>query len=92
MLVRLVERDMVAAIGREIGFFTLPAAKSVGESGKVYTTDVIPEIFYGVQGKFIINCFALKDESVSLVIHEAEDSFIFLGVYLNNKSANKKKL
>ena len=77
---------MLADICCGIGYFTLLAVNSDAESGKVYTTYVSPEVFDGVQGKLKINklmrnvqenCFVLKDESVSLAIHEAEDSFIF---------------
>ncbi|MCE5285587.1 MAG: methyltransferase domain-containing protein [Pelosinus sp.] len=51
----LAEGDILADIGCGIGYFTLPAARMVGTSGKVYAIDVIPEMLAEVQGKIKSN-------------------------------------
>ena len=40
----LKQGDIVADIGCGIGYFTIPAANIVGDSGKVFAMDISPEM------------------------------------------------
>lgn len=40
----LHEGDTMADIGCGIGYFTIPASKIVGDSGKIFAMDLLPEM------------------------------------------------
>lgn len=47
----LQKGDFVADVGSGIGYFTLPAAEIVGESGMVFALDISPEMINELEGK-----------------------------------------
>lgn len=47
----LKPKDVVADIGCGIGYFTIPASEIVGETGKVFAMDILPEMIQEVQKK-----------------------------------------
>lgn len=56
----LHENDVMADIGCGIGYFTIPAAKIVGENGEVFAMDISPEMLGEVEIK-------VKDNNISNV-------------------------
>ena len=44
----LHEGDVMADIGCGIGYFTIPASKIVGDSGKIFAMDILPEMLQDV--------------------------------------------
>ena len=51
----LKEGDIVADIGCGIGYFTIPAAEIVGDSGKVFAMDILQEMLEEVEIKQKVN-------------------------------------
>lgn len=58
--------DVFVDVGCGIGYFTLPAAKSIGENGEVYAVDISPEMLKVVEEKVQIE----KLTNVKLIISE----------------------
>jgi len=61
--------DIIADIGCGIGYFTIPASKIVGESGKVFAMDILPEMLQDVGEK-------IKDNNISnieIILTEEND-------------------
>ncbi len=65
----LHEGDIMADIGCGIGYFTIPASKIVGDSGKVFAMDILPEMLQDVGEK-------IKDNNISnieIILTEEND-------------------
>ena len=65
----LHEGDIMADIGCGIGYFTIPAAKIVGDSGKIFAMDILPEMLQDVGEK-------IKDNNISnieIILTEEND-------------------
>ena len=54
----LKDGDIIADIGCGIGYFAIPASKIVGENGKVFAMDILPEMLKEVELK-------VKESSIS---------------------------
>lgn len=70
------------------GFFTLPAARIVGETGKIYAIDIDREAIDRLKAKLenenIINTEVIVSASEDMFIHEGIADIIFFGTVLHD--------
>jgi ubiquinone/menaquinone biosynthesis C-methylase UbiE len=75
-------------IGCGEGFFTLPAARIVGQNGRVYAIDTNPQSMAKLQKKAaeagLDNVFLTVKEAESSMVCEACADFIFFGIVLHD--------
>jgi ubiquinone/menaquinone biosynthesis C-methylase UbiE len=89
----LKEGDLVADFGCGPGYFSLPFAKAVGESGKVFALDVLPQALETVLGKMKNSALAnivasrvnLEKENGSKLDPDSLDWVILKDVLFQNK-------
>ena len=65
----LHEGDIMADIGCGIGYFSIPASKIVGDSGKIFALDILPEMLQDVEMK-------IKDNdtlNIEIILTEEND-------------------
>ncbi len=83
----LHEGDIMADIGCGIGYFSIPASKIVGNNGKIFALDILPEMLYQVEIKAKENnCSNIKTvltEENDLKLEEETITYAFLSVILH---------
>ena len=65
----LHEGDVMADIGCGIGYFTIPASKIVGDSGKIFAMDILPEMLQDVGIKIKENNIS----NIEIILTEEND-------------------
>ncbi|WHH61090.1 methyltransferase domain-containing protein [Petroclostridium sp. X23] len=79
---RLQEGDTIADIGCGIGYFSIPAAQIVGESGKVFAMDIslemIEELERKAENNNISNIKAIVTEENDLKVDDNSVSYAFI--------------
>ena len=79
--------DVGADIGCGIGYFTIPAAKMVGEEGKVFALDISEEMLMDVKNRSAVegigNLELLKVEENQLSLASDSTTFVFLAFVLH---------
>ena len=77
-----------ADIGCGQGFFTIPAAKIVGESGKVYASDIsetnIQKLREKVDGAGLTNIIMETGKAEDLILCDACADIVFFGIVLHD--------
>lgn len=90
----LHEGDTMADIGCGIGYFTIPAAKVVGGSGKIFamdiSTDMLKEVQIKVEENNISNVETVLTEENDLKIENDKVSFAFISFVLH-EADNKEE-
>lgn len=90
------EGDIVADIGCGIGYFTIPAAKIVSHSGKVFAMDISPEMLKEVQIKIdennIENIETVITEENSLKLEDGKVTIAFISFVLHEADDKEKFL
>jgi ubiquinone/menaquinone biosynthesis C-methylase UbiE len=85
--------DIIADIGCGIGYFTIPASKIVGDSGKIFAMDIIPEMLQDVEIKVnennISNIETILTEENDLKLKDDKITFAFISNVLHE--ANEKE-
>ena len=85
--------DIIADIGCGIGYFTIPASKIVGESGKVFAMDILPEMLQDVGEKIkdnnISNIEIILTEENDLKLEDNKITIAFISTVLHE--ADEKK-
>ncbi|QAT39774.1 class I SAM-dependent methyltransferase [Clostridium sp. JN-9] len=83
----LHEGDIMADIGCGIGYFSIPASKIVGNNGKIFALDILPEMLCQVEIKAKENnCSNIKTvltEENDLKLEEETITYAFLSVILH---------
>ena len=83
----LAEGDTIADIGCGPGFFTVPAARIVGDTGKVYAADMQGEMLSAVQGRVheleLSNVRVMKTSESDVPIPAESCEYILLAFVLN---------
>lgn len=89
----LEEGDIMADIGCGIGYFTIPASKIVGESGKIFAMDILSEMLEDVELKIsennISNIEMVLTEENNLKLEDNKATFAFISLVLHE--ANEKE-
>lgn len=89
----LHEGAIMADIGCGIGYFTIPASKIVGESGKIFAMDISPEMLKDVEIKIkdnnISNVETILTEENDLKLEDNKVTFAFISLVLHE--ANEKE-
>lgn len=79
--------DIVADIGCGIGYFSIPASKIVGDSGKVFAMDISPEMLEDVTIKInennISNIEIILTDENNLKLEDNKVSFAFISTVLH---------
>ena len=79
--------DIMADIGCGIGYFTIPASKIVGKSGKIFAMDISPEMLQDVEIKInenrISNVEPILTEENNLKLKDNEVTFAFISFVLH---------
>ena len=77
-----------ADIGCGQGFFTIPAAKIVGESGKVYASDISETNIQKLRGKVdaagLTNVIMATGKAEDLILCDACADIVFFGIVLHD--------
>jgi ubiquinone/menaquinone biosynthesis C-methylase UbiE len=85
-----------ADIGCGDGFFTLPAARLVGEKGTVYGLDINPDFIASIREKAekegLANIHLVVGKGEDVVLCEACADVVFFGIVLHDFSAPAKVL
>lgn len=85
--------DIMADIGCGIGYFTIPASKIVGESGKIFAMDILSEMLSDVKVKIkedsISNIELVLTEENDLKVEDNKVTFAFISLVLHE--ANEKE-
>jgi FkbM family methyltransferase len=83
----LHEGDVMADIGCGIGYFTIPASKIVGDNGKVFAMDILPEMLQDVGKKIkdnnISNIEIILTEENDLKLEDNKVTFAFISTVLH---------
>lgn len=83
----LKEGDIMADIGCGIGYFTIPASKIVGESGKIFAMDISSEMLQDVEIKInedsISNIEPILTEENNLKLEDNAVTFAFISFVLH---------
>lgn len=83
----LHEGDIMADIGCGIGYFTIPASKIVGDSGKVFAMDILPEMLQDVEIKIkninISNIEIILTEESDLKLEDSNITIAFISNVLH---------
>jgi ubiquinone/menaquinone biosynthesis C-methylase UbiE len=83
----LHEGDIMADIGCGIGYFTIPASKIVGKSGKIFAIDISPEMLQDVGIKInennISNVEIILTEENDLKLKDNAVTFAFISNVLH---------
>ncbi len=83
----LQEGDIMADIGCSIGYFTIPASKIVGENGKIFAMDILPEMLKDVEIKIsqnnISNVETVLTEENNLKLTDNKVTFAFISLVLH---------
>jgi len=89
----LHEGDIMADIGCGIGYFTIPASKIVGDSGKVFAMDILPEMLQDVEMKIkeknISNIKTILTEENDFKLEDNKVTIAFISLVLHE--ANEKE-
>ncbi|BCZ44402.1 methyltransferase type 11 [Clostridium gelidum] len=89
----LHEGDVMADIGCGIGYFTIPASKIVGDNGKIFAMDILPELLQDVKikikGNNISNVEIILTEENDLKLEDDKVTFAFISTVLHE--ADKKE-
>jgi ubiquinone/menaquinone biosynthesis C-methylase UbiE len=90
----LQEGNIMADIGCGIGYFTIPASKVVGKSGKIFAMDILPEMLNDVEIKIsennISNIETILTEENNLKLENNKATFAFISLVLH-EADNKEK-
>lgn len=90
----LEEGAIVADIGCGIGYFTIPASKIVGESGKILAMDILPEMLSDVEVKInednISNIELVLTEENDLKVEDNKVTFAFISLVLHEANEKEK--
>lgn len=92
----LQQGDIMADIGCGIGYFSIPAYKIVGEMGKIFAMDILPEMLQAVEiniNKYNIvsNIKTLLTTENNLKLEDNTISFAFISNVLH-EALDKEKL
>ena len=89
----LHEGDIMADIGCGIGYFSIPASKIVGDSGKIFALDILPEMLQDVEMKIkennISNIKTILTEENDLKLGDDKITIAFISTVLHE--ANEKE-
>jgi FkbM family methyltransferase len=89
----LHEGDIMADIGCGIGYFSIPASKIVGKSGKIFAIDILPKMLQDVEIKIkennILNIEIVLTEENNLKLEDNSVTFAFISTVLHE--AEKKE-
>ncbi|MDK2829273.1 class I SAM-dependent methyltransferase [Clostridium beijerinckii] len=92
----LHEGDIMADIGCGIGYFTIPAAKIVGDGGKIYALDILPEMLKDVDIKIkentISNVETILTEENNLKLDDNKVSIAFISNVLHEADQKEEFL
>jgi ubiquinone/menaquinone biosynthesis C-methylase UbiE len=84
----LKKNDTFIDLGCNDGFFTIPAAKIVGELGKVYAADIDTDAISRLQQKAkdqnIVNIETKVDKAENIIFNKGIADIIFLGTVLHD--------
>jgi ubiquinone/menaquinone biosynthesis C-methylase UbiE len=90
----LGEKDVMADIGCGIGYFTLSASKIVGNGGRVFAMDIVPQMIQEVKVKIeennISNVETVLTEENDLKLESGKVTFAFMCAMLHEVE-NKEK-
>lgn len=90
----LHEGDVMADIGCGIGYFTISASKIVGDSGKIFAIDILPEMLQEVEIKVkennISNIKTILTEENDLKLREGTITIAFISNVLH-EAENKEE-
>ncbi|EYE88883.1 methyltransferase [Fervidicella metallireducens AeB] len=82
MDIGLRDGDKIADIGCGIGYFTFPASKIVGKSGRVYALDILPEMIEEIEQKIkennSDNIITVLTEENNTKLEDNEVNYAFL--------------
>ncbi|MFL0198841.1 class I SAM-dependent methyltransferase [Clostridium sp. WILCCON 0269] len=83
----LHQGDVMADIGCGIGYFAIPASKIVGDNGKIFALDILPEMLQEVQIKIkqnnISNIKTLLTKENDFKLEDAEITIAFISNVLH---------
>lgn len=83
----LHDGDIMADIGCGIGYFTIPASKIVGASGKIFAMDILPEMLQDVEIKIpennISNIKTILTEENDLKLEDNKITIAFISTVLH---------
>lgn len=83
----LREGDVMADVGCGIGYFTIPAAEIVGETGKVFAMDISTEMIHEVKEKIkekhLTNVIPIVTEENDLKVEDALFTYTFISTVLH---------
>ena len=89
----LQEGDIMADIGCGIGYFSIPASKIVGDIGKIFAMDILPEMLQDVEMKIkennISNIETILTEENDLKLEDNKITIAFISNVLHE--ADKKE-
>lgn len=92
----LHEGDTMADIGCGIGYFTIPASKIVGNSGKIFAMDILPEMLEEVDIKVkennISNIKTILTEENDLKLEDGKITVAFISNVLHEAEDKEKFL
>jgi len=92
----LHEGDIMADIGCGIGYFAIPASKIVGDSGKVFAMDILPEMLQDVEIKVkennISNIETILTEENDLRLESNKITIAFISTVLHEATEKEKFL
>lgn len=92
----LHEGDIMADIGCGIGYFTIPASKIVGDSGKIFAMDILPEMLQEVEIKVkennISNIKTILTEENDLKLEDGKITVAFISNVLHEAEDKEKFL
>jgi ubiquinone/menaquinone biosynthesis C-methylase UbiE len=92
----LKKGDIMADIGCGIGYFTIPASKIVGDSGRVFAMDIIPEMLQEVEIKMskenVSNVETVLTKENDLKLEEDKITIAFMSTVLHETEDKEKFL
>jgi ubiquinone/menaquinone biosynthesis C-methylase UbiE len=92
----LKKGDIMADIGCGIGYFTIPASKIVGDSGRVFAMDIIPEMLQEVEIKMskenVSNVETVLTKENDLKLEEDKITIAFISTVLHETEDKEKFL
>ncbi|MDP4143827.1 MAG: class I SAM-dependent methyltransferase [Bacillota bacterium] len=92
----LQQGDIMADIGCGIGYFTIPASKIIGDTGKIFAMDILPEMLQEVEEKVkennISNIETVLTGENDLKLQDSEVSFAFISTVLHEAEDKERFL